>query len=88
MVYTYNLRILHQVINLGHQPPHQRMCISHFILHSLFEMGGRVKSGKLDAVEHHGLIKLIIFQKLQECNPFVSWEKFIYSSLYIGESFE
>ena len=64
MVYSYNFIILHQVINLGHQPPHHRLCISHFLWHSLFEMGERVKSGKLDVVAHHGLIKLIICQKL------------------------
>lgn len=69
MVYAYHFRILHQVINLEHHPPHQRIFMSHFLLHTLFEMGKRVKSGKLDAIAHQGLIKLIISQKLQECIP-------------------
>ena len=64
MVYAYHFIILHQVIEMGHQPPYQRLCISHFLLHSLFEMGERVKSGKLDVVAHHVLIKLIICQKI------------------------
>lgn len=41
----------------------------------------RVKRGKLDVVSHHGLIKLIIFQKLQGLTPPISWVRFTHSRL-------
>lgn len=80
IVYVYHFRFMRQIRNLSYQPPYQRLCISHFLLHTLFEMCEMVKRGKPNATSHHGLIKLIIFQKLQELASLVSWIKFIHSA--------
>lgn len=76
IVYAYHFRFLYQIRNLSYHPSHQRLCISHFLLHSLFEMCERVKRGNPDAIAHHGLIKLIIFQKLQELTLPIEWVRF------------
>lgn len=80
IVYAYHFIFLHQIRNLSYHPPHQRICISHF-LHSLFEMCERMKKGKHDVLAHHGLVKLIIFQILQELTSPLSWARFTYSWL-------
>lgn len=79
IVYAYHFRFLHQIRNLSYQLLHQRLSISHFLLHSLFEMYERVKRGKPDVVAHHDLIKLIIFQKMQELPSPIFWVRFTHS---------
>lgn len=77
IVYAYHLRMLYQIRNLSYQKPQQRISIPHLLLHSLKEMCIRVKKGKLDAVAHHCLIKLIVCHKLQEQLPQISWNQFV-----------
>jgi len=65
LVYAYNFIFLHHLIHLFHQNPKQNLSIPFFLLQSMGEMRTKVKRGKNESLEHHGLIKLVVCDSLE-----------------------
>ena len=64
-VYAYNFIFLHHLRHLFHQNPKQNLSIPFFLLQSLREMSTKVKRGKNESLEHHGLIKIVVCDSLE-----------------------
>jgi hypothetical protein len=75
--YAYHFRLLHQLRHLSHQKLKEILIIPYFLLQSLKEMSTKVKGGKKEALAHHGLIKLIVYEALGNLKHKVSWEYFV-----------
>jgi hypothetical protein len=85
VVYSYHLRLLHQLRHLPNQEAHQNLSICYFLLQSLMEMSLKVQKEKNYFLAHHGLIKLIISYSLRQLKHKILWEDFINMDLHAFE---
>ena len=57
-------------------PPHQRLNIPYFFLQSLIESSIKVKEGNSPQLAHHGLIRILIEDALQNLRTLITWSVF------------
>lgn len=60
VVYGYHFRLLHELRFGRETPPHNRLSVPFFLLHPIINMSIKVQEGKHQQLAHHGLIKLIL----------------------------
>ena len=75
MVYGYHFRLL-QELRFGANRPQNRLSIPYFLLQSVIDMSIKVHEGNHQQLAHHGLIRLIIEDALQNPRIPITWETF------------
>ena len=76
MVYRYHFRLLQELRFEVDTPPQNRLSIPYFLLQSLIDMSVKVQEGKHKQIVHHGLIKLILEDSLQNLRLPITWTSF------------
>ena len=65
MVYGYNFRLLKELRFGAEISPHHRLGIPYFLLRSLIDSSIKVQEGNSQQLAHHGLIRILIEDSLQ-----------------------
>jgi len=65
VVYGYHFRILEELRFGAETPPHQRLNIPYFLLQSLIDSSIKMKEGNSQQLAHHGLIRILIEDVVQ-----------------------
>ena len=76
VVYGYHFRILEELRFGVEAPPHQRLSIPYFLLQSLIDSSIKVKEGNSQKLPHHGLIRILIEDSLQNLKTPITWSIF------------
>ena len=76
VVYGYHFRILEELIFGVETLPHQRLNIPYFLLQSLIDSSIKVKEGNSQQLAHHGLIRIVIEDALQNLRTLITWSTF------------
>jgi len=73
VVYGYHFRLLEELRFGAYTPPHHRLSIPFFLLQSLINISMKVQEGNYQQLAHHGLIRLIIEDSLQNLRIPITW---------------
>lgn len=57
-------------------PVHQRLSIPYFLMQSLIDSSNKVKEGNSQKLSHHGLIRILIEDALQNLRIPITWSVF------------
>ena len=76
VVYGYHFKILEELIFRVQTPPHQRLSIPYFLMQSLIDSSIKVKEGNSQQLAHHGLIRILIEDALQNLRTPITWSVF------------
>ena len=77
MVYGYHFRILEEFRFGVETPLHKRLIIPYFLLQSFIDSSIKVKEGNSQQLAHHGLIRILIEDALQNLRTPITWSVFI-----------
>lgn len=77
VVYAYHFRLLHEHIFPEELHMAQTHSVPYFLLHSMRDLSQKVRKGKHQHLGHHGLIKMIVVDALNELRIHVLWFNFI-----------
>ena len=72
-VYGYHFRILEELRYGVETPVHQRLSIPYFLLQSIIDSSNKVKEGNSQQLAHHGLIRILIEDALQNLRIPIAW---------------
>lgn len=64
VLYTYDFRLLYELIFQTGLPISSRITIPHFVFQSIVGMIQRMREGKPQYIAHHGIIKIIVMDAL------------------------
>ena len=73
VVYGYHFRILQELRFGADTPPQNKLSIPYFLLQSTIDMSIKVQEGNHQKLAHHGLIRLIIEDALQNLRLPITW---------------
>jgi len=76
VVYGYHFRILKELRFGLETCPHQRLNIPYFLLQSLINSSIKVKEENSQQLVHHGLIRILIEDALQNLKTAITWSVF------------
>lgn len=76
MVYGYHFRLLEELRFGADTPPQNILNIPYFLLQAVKDMSMKVQKGNHQQLAHHGLIRPIIEDALQNLKIPITWEIF------------
>ena len=76
VVYGYHFRMLEQQRFGVETPVHQRLSIPYFLMQSLIDSNKKVKEWNSQQLAHHGLIRILIEDALQNLRIPIKWSVF------------
>ena len=76
--YGYHFRLLEELIFGAKTPPYHRLSIPYFLLQSLIDSSIKVQEGDSQQLAHHGLIRILIEDSLQNLRIPIQWLVFRY----------
>ena len=76
VVYGYHFRILEELRFGIETPVHQRLNIPYFLMQSLIDSSNKVKEWNSKQLAHHGLIRILIEDALQNLRIPMAWSIF------------
>jgi len=76
VAYGYHFKLLSKLRFRANTPPQNRLSIPYFLLQSVIDMSIKAHEGKHQQRSHHGLIKLILEDALQNLSLPITWKTF------------
>jgi len=75
VVYGYHFRMLEE-LRFGVETIHQRLSIPYFLMRSLIDSNNKVREWNSQKLAHHGLIRILIEDALQNLKIPITWSAF------------